>query len=66
MFDINLFPINLEHGMDQNSLTGLAALTPPRKTARGRENDVVIAFIQISGTSAIAVESLNGWLLKKL
>lgn len=66
MFDINLFPINLEQGVDQNSLPGLAALTPPRKTARGRENDVVIAFIQISGTSAIAVESLNGWLLKKL
>ncbi len=66
MFDINLFPIALEQGVEQNSLPGLAALTPPRKTARGRENDLVIAMIQISGSSAIADESLNGWLVKKL
>lgn len=66
MFDINLFPINLEQGVEHNSLPGLAALTPPRRTARGRENDVIIAMIHISGSSAIAVESLNSWLLKKL
>lgn len=66
MFDINLFPINLEQGVEQNSLPGLAALTPPRKTARGRENDVVIAMVQINGSSAIAIESMNTWLLKKL
>ncbi|PKO00411.1 MAG: hypothetical protein CVU42_04360 [Chloroflexi bacterium HGW-Chloroflexi-4] len=66
MFDINLFPINIEQGVEQNSLPGLAALTPPRKTARGRENDVVIAMIQISGSSAFYVENFNGWLVKKL
>ncbi|MHB8089926.1 MAG: hypothetical protein ACYDH2_16940, partial [Anaerolineaceae bacterium] len=66
MFDINLFPINLEQGVEQNSLPGLAVLTPPRRTARGRENDAIIAMIYISGSSAIAVESLNNWLLKKL
>lgn len=66
MFDINLFPINLEQGVEQNTLPGLAALTPPRKTARGRENDTVVAMVQISGSSGIAAESLNNWLLKKL
>lgn len=66
MFDINLFPVNLEQGVEQTSLPGLAALTPPRKTARGRENDVLIAMINISGSSAIAAESLSGWLMKKL
>jgi len=66
LFDINLFPINLEQGVEQRSLPGLAALTPPRKTARGRENDVVIAMVQINGSSGIAVDSLNIWLLKKL
>ena len=66
MFDINLFPINLEQGVEQNSLPGLAVLTPPRRTARGRENDLVITMIHISGSSAIGVDSLNAWLLKKL
>lgn len=66
MFDINLFPINLEQGVQQNSLPGLEVLTPPRRTARGRENDLVVAMIHISGSSAIGVDSLNTWLLKKL
>lgn len=66
MFDINLFPINLEQGVEQNSLPGLAALTPPRKSARGRENDTVIAMVQVIGSSGIAADSLNAWLLKKL
>ncbi|MBA4385206.1 MAG: hypothetical protein C0410_10765 [Anaerolinea sp.] len=66
MFDINLFAINLEQGVEQNSLPGLVAISPPRKTARGRENDTVIAMVQISGSSGIAADSLNAWLSKKL
>ena len=66
MFDINLFYANLEKGLEQGPLPGLIGLTPPRKSARGRENDILLALISISGSGSIAAGSLNKWLLKNI
>lgn len=40
-------------------------MTPPRKAARGRENDNLLALLTLSGPTGITAESLQVWLKKK-
>jgi hypothetical protein len=51
-FDLNLLPIHRSNGQDFADLPGLLALTPPRKTARGREKDSLILYLMLSGNAA--------------
>ena len=37
--DLNLLPIQRRKGQDQSDFPGLYAATPPRRTARGRDQD---------------------------
>lgn len=44
MPDLDLITINLENGVEQDALPGLVVLKAPRRTARGRENDLLVAL----------------------
>ena len=61
-FDLNLLPIHRLNGQDLAELPGLLALTPPRRTARGREKDNLILYLMLSGNatfSATEIDALN-------
>jgi hypothetical protein len=65
VFDANLYTLHLANGVEKNSLPGLIALTPPRRPARGRENDSLFGLLTLSGATTITPESLTAWLQKK-
>lgn len=65
MFDINLYTIHLSNNEERESLPGLIAMQPPRRSARGRENDQLFTFIMLEGASTISDTSLQAWIQKK-
>jgi hypothetical protein len=52
-FNLNLLPIYRNNGQESAEMPGLLALTPPRKTARGRERDQLVAYFMLSGNASI-------------
>ena len=50
-FDLNILPIHRINGQESNTLPGLLAVTPPRRTARGREKDSLILYIMLTGNA---------------
>ena len=59
-FDLTLLPLNRQKGQELPSLPGLLAATPPRKTARGREQDRLVALLSINGSAPLtAADYLN-------
>lgn len=65
MFNLDIYPIHINNGSVEETLPGLIALTPPRKCARGREFDQLIALIHLTGKTKITPEALETWLQKK-
>ncbi len=65
MFNLDIHPIHLRGGKAEQALPGLIALAPPRKCARGREVDQLVALVDLSGKSTITQEALTSWMLKK-
>ncbi len=53
-FDLNLLPIHRVNGQESAELPGLMAITPPRKTGRGREQDTLIVYLMLSGNAALS------------
>jgi hypothetical protein len=47
-FDLNLLPFYRIKGQEWPQLPGLLALTPPRRTARGREDDRLVIYLTFS------------------
>lgn len=47
--DLDLLTFYRLNGQDQPALPGLLAAVPPRRTARGRENDRLLIFLSITG-----------------
>jgi hypothetical protein len=58
-FDINILPIHRTNGQESADLPGLLAVTPPRKTARGRENDNLILYLTLAGNAAFSPAELR-------
>lgn len=58
-FDLNILPIHRENGQESGELPGLLAVTPPRKTARGREHDSLILYLTLSGNTTLAAAELR-------
>jgi hypothetical protein len=58
-FDLTILPIHRVNGQESAELPGLLAVTPPRRTARGREHDNLIAYLMLSGNAAFAVAELK-------
>lgn len=53
-FDLNLLPIHRVNGQESAELPGLMVITPPRKTARGREHDTLIVYLMLSGNATLS------------
>jgi len=65
LFNLDIYPIHINNGSVEETLPGLIALAPPRKCARGREFDQLIALIYLTGKTKITPEALETWLQKK-
>lgn len=57
--DLNLLPIHRINGQELASLPGLLAVTPPRRTARGREHDSLIVYLMLSGNAALTTADVK-------
>lgn len=63
-FDLNILPIHRINGQESADLPGLLAVTPPRKTARGREHDTLIVYLMLSGNATFAAVELKDMVSK--
>jgi hypothetical protein len=61
-FDLTILPIHRVNGQETAELPGLLAVTPPRRTARGREHDNLIAYLMLSGNAAFSAVELKALL----
>jgi hypothetical protein len=52
--DLTLAPLYRVDGKDQPSLPGLMAASPPRKTARGRDQDRLIVYLNLTGNAVFS------------
>ena len=52
-FDLTLVPLYRFNGQDQPSLPGLMATLPPRKAARGRDQDRIVVYLLATGNAAL-------------
>lgn len=58
-FDLNLLPVYRIKGQELPQLPGLLATTPPKRTARGREEDALLIYLTISGNTPISFSEYN-------
>ncbi|HOS53707.1 MAG TPA: hypothetical protein PLW25_04110, partial [Anaerolineaceae bacterium] len=65
MYNLELHSMYLLGGKAQSTLPGLIALSPPRKCARGREFDQLVAHVDLRGKTSITPEAMQEWMLKK-
>jgi len=52
--DLTLLPLYRLNRQELPALPGLLAVTPPRKTARGRENDRLIVYLVLTGNATLS------------
>src|SRR5574341_437732 len=57
--DLNILPIHRLNGHDLADLPGLLALTPPRKTAHGREKDSLIVYLMPTGNATFTAAEID-------
>ncbi len=57
--DLNFLPIYRISGQDLPALPGLQALTPPKRTARGRDRDKLVVFLTLSGNVPLTTSEYN-------
>ena len=53
-FDLTLTPLYRVNGQEQSSLPGLMATMPPRKVARGRDQDRLVAYLLLEGNAVLS------------
>ena len=58
-FNLNLLPFYRIKGQEWPQLPGLLALTPPRRTARGREDDRLVVYLTFSGNDPLSAREYN-------
>jgi hypothetical protein len=58
-FDLNILPIHRINNQELDSLPGLLAVTPPRRTARGREKDNLVVYLMLSGNAPLSNAELK-------
>jgi len=52
--DLTLLPLYRLNNKELPALPGLLAMTPPRKTARGREHDRLIVYLVLTGNATLS------------
>ena len=55
--DLNLLPLARLGGTEKAELPDLYAVTPPRRTARGRETNSLIIYLSMTGNSPLAADA---------
>jgi hypothetical protein len=50
-FDLNLFPLYRIQGQEISQCPGLLVVPPPKRAARGRENDALLVYLTLSGNT---------------
>jgi hypothetical protein len=58
-FDLNLLPFYRIKGQEWPQLPGLLAVLPPRRIARGREEDRLLIYLSFSGTDPFSSSEYN-------
>ncbi len=53
LLDLNIFPLSRQDGQDRNDLPGLYMVTPPRRTARGRDVDRLLLYFTMQGNDPL-------------
>lgn len=61
MYDLNILPIHLRQGRSLPDASGIQAFSPPRRAARGREEDVLILSLHFSDPAAISADLVQTW-----
>ncbi len=59
IFDLTILPIHRVNGQEVAELPGLLAVTPPRRTARGREHDNLIIYLMLAGNASFSAVELK-------
>jgi len=59
--DINLLALARQAGKDQTGLPGFYAVSPPRRTARGRANDYLIILLSCTGGAPFPTNLQEQW-----
>lgn len=62
MYDINLFALKLHQGQQEITPTGFTASAPPRRAARSRSEDILIASLSFGGDERIEKEDYDSWM----
>jgi len=63
--DINFYTIHIADSTDRENLPGFITMQPPKRAARGRENDLLVALITLKGPASISSDNLRTWMEKK-
>ena len=63
-FDITLLPLYRINGQDIPALPGLQVLTPPRRSARGRERDRLLVYLNLSGNTPLTSDDYSQFITK--
>jgi hypothetical protein len=58
-FDLTLLPFYRIKGQEWAQLPGLLALKPPRRSARGRNDDQLIVYLTLSGNTPLSSAEYN-------
>ena len=61
MYDLNILPIHLRQGRNTPDSKGIQAFSPPRRPARGREEDVLILSLHFSNEDEISDDLIQTW-----
>jgi hypothetical protein len=59
ILDLNLLPFYRIKGQEWPQLPGLLAITPPRRVARGREDDRLVIYLTFSGNDPLTASEYN-------
>jgi hypothetical protein len=58
-FDLNLLPLYRIKGQEWPQLPGLMAATPPKRAARGREDEQLLIYLTLSGNTPYSTAEYN-------
>jgi hypothetical protein len=57
--DLNLFPLYRIQGQEMPQIPGLLAMTPPKRVARGRDQDALLVYLTLSGNIRFSFAEYN-------
>ena len=61
MYDLNILPIHLRQGRNLPDPIGIQAFSPPRRAARGREEDILILSLNFSDPDGLPDDLIQTW-----